>query len=110
VVEITVVRPIVPAPFNSWSPEVPSRLASAPVAFVAPARAVIEALALDVREVCTLPVLTAEAFSATSTVTMSFTRLALRSRARSVNSAADDHNEPGEASLLARAAAVASAT
>src|SRR5450755_3255472 len=101
---------MVPDPFNCWSPEVPSRLASAPAALVIPPRAVTEALALEVRAVCTLPELTADAFSATRTVTVSFTRLARRSRANSVNNAADDHREPGEVSLLARAAAVASAT
>ncbi len=75
-----------------------------------PARAAMLLLALEVREDCTSPELTAEAFSATSTVIKSFTRLARSSRARSVSNAEEDHSDPGDESLAARAAVSASAT
>ncbi len=55
-------------------------------ALLMPGSPVIELLALDFREVCVLPVLIAEADSATRIVTTSSTRLARKSRVRSIMS------------------------
>src|ERR1035441_37075 len=71
-----------------------ARLASGPVAFVMPARAATELVALLLRWVLVVPVETAEADSATTIVTMSFTWLAFKSRPRSANCAPGVQSDP----------------
>ncbi len=74
VVVRVVVRLVVPCPSKVvWPPRF-ARFAQGPVAFVSPASAVMLLWALDLREVCVAPVLTAEALSFTTMVTMSSTR------------------------------------
>src|SRR6202012_2952222 len=70
--------------------------ANAPVAALAPASPVIEALALDARSVVLAPVAAALIVSVTTIVTRSSGRLARTSRARSSRRAEADQIEPGE--------------
>ena len=76
-----VVRVVVPVPLSFWSPDWLRRFARAPLAALGPARAVMEALALDARSVVLAPVAAALMVSVTTIVTTSSTRLARRSRA-----------------------------
>ena len=97
VVVRVVVRLVVPWPLSCVSPETLARLASGPVALVTPASAVIEFLVLEVRCVLVVPVVTAEACSATTMVSMSSTWLARTSRAASARRDPASQMEPGVA-------------
>ena len=94
VVVIVVWRLVVPEPSRLWLPDTLARLASGPVAFVMPASAATELVALLLRCVLVAPVETAEADSATTMVTRSFTWLAFRSRPRSANCALGVQSDP----------------
>src|SRR5260370_21151883 len=73
----------VPCRFGPVSRLGPGSWARVPAALVRPASALMEFLVLETRDVLVVPLETAEAFSTTTTVIMSSTWLALRSRAAS---------------------------
>src|ERR1017187_8446098 len=95
VVDRVVVRLVVPWPLIWVLPAMFARLASAPVALVMPARAAMLFWVLEARCVLVLPVLTAEACSATTTVSTSSTWLARTSRAASARREPASQMEPG---------------
>lgn len=88
-------RLVVPCPASSVSPEVPSKLASAPVALVTPAKALMLLAVLLLRDVAVTPLLTADADSETTIVTTSSTWLARTSRAASASRDPATQIEPG---------------
>src|SRR5450432_119218 len=101
-------RLVVPAPSSFWLPDMLARFASGPVVFVMPASAATVLVTPLVRCVLEAPLATAEADSATTIVTRSFTWLAFRSRPRSANCALGVHNDPAVGAWLsARCAASA---
>src|SRR5579871_3041061 len=103
-------RLVVPCPSSDWEPEAPARFASAPVAFVTPASAVMELLALEVRAVFVAPVTLAVDCSLTTMVTISSTWLARTSRAASDRRDEGDQVEPGEDRLASPGRLLASWT
>src|ERR1051326_301599 len=98
---MVVCRVVAPCPFSWDCVLTPARFAHGPVAFVKPPAAVIELESVDCRDVLTLPLARALAFSETATVTMSPTRLARRSIASAVNRESGDHRDPGDVGALA---------